>query len=141
MTSREETWRRFVAAYPLEVPQEAIDNERAYIELELRHRMQYDRLSGGGAHLFPQRELAEQEEEIEAAAEFEAKAPRVVKALIADLGLVVTPEELEVEAEAIAERQGASMELVKRFFGDDLSLLARDVLERKAIDWTCEQSG
>ena len=29
---------------------------------------------------------------------------------------------------------------IKRFFGDDLKMLERDVLERKAIDWACDQT-
>lgn len=140
MTSREATWRAFVDAYDIEVPQEAIDNELAYIELDMKHRMQYDRLSGGGMHLFPERELQQQADELRAAAVFEAKAPRVVKDIIAKREITATREELEAEAVAMAERQGSTIEMVKRFFGEDLALLERDVLERKAIDWACSQS-
>ena len=139
MTSREETWRSFVEAYDIDVPEEAVENELAYIRLEMKHRMQYDRLSGGGMHLFPDDELEKQADELQAAALFEAKAPRVVKAIIAEQGFTVTPEELEAEARVVAERQNATMDMMKMFFGDDFSLLERDVLERKAIDWACSQ--
>jgi len=139
MDDREAKWRRFVEAYDIEVPEDAIANELAYIELEMRHRMQYDRLTGGDPHLFPGRELARQEEELRAAALFEAKEPRVVKDVVAKQGLTVSHEELESEAKAIAEREHSTLDMVKRFFGDDLMMLERDVLERKAIDWACEQ--
>ena len=139
MTSREDAWRAYVAAYDIEVPEEAIENELNYIKLDMRHRMQYDQLSGGGLHLSPDDELAEQEGQLRAAAVFEAKAPRVVKAIIAEQGFTVSPRELEVEAQAVAERQGATMDMMRTFFGEDFSALERDVLERKAIDWACAQ--
>ena len=136
---REEKWRRFVEDYDIEVPEEAIADELAYIELEMRHRMQYDRLTGGDPHLFPGIELASQAEELRAAAVFEAKAPLVVKDVIAKQGLTASYEELEAEAREMAEREASTLEMVKRFFGDDLAMLERDVLERKVIDWACGQ--
>lgn len=131
----EEAWRSFVEGYDIEVSSEAIENERRLIELDLRHRMQYDRLTGGDAHAFPSQELAAQEEELEQAALFEAKEPLVLRALQEQLQLTVTEEELEAEVEGLAERNGTSPETVRGFFGDDLSLLRRYVLMRKAIDW------
>lgn len=140
MTSREETWHAFVDSYEIDVPEEAIENELAYITLEMKHRMQYDRLSGGELHLFPAYELAEKADELHAAAVFEAKAPRVVKAIVAEQGFTVTLEELQAEAQAVAERQGATLDMMKMFFGEDFSMLERDVLEQKAIDWACAQA-
>ena len=139
MAARDELWRQFVADYEINVPESAIENELAYITLDMKHRMQYDQMSGGGLHLFPQMELAEQEAELREAAEFEAKVPRVLKEIIAQQGITATRNELEAEAQAIAEREGSTIEMVKRFFGEDYALLERDVLERKAIDWACEQ--
>lgn len=139
MTSRDDLWRRYVTAYDIDVPEEAVENERAYIELDIRHRMQYDRLTGGDAHYFPSRELEEQADELRAAAEFEAKAPLVLRDLVAKLGLDVTPAELEAEAQAMAVRQQSSIEAIKSFFGEDLAMLRRDLLERKAIDWAVGQ--
>ena len=139
MAARDDLWRQFVADYEIDVPESAIENELAYITLDMKHRMQYDQMSGGGLHLFPQMELAEQEAELREAAEFEAKAPRVLKEIIAQQGITATRDELEAEAQAIAEREGSTIEMVKRFFGEDYALLERDVLERKAMDWACEQ--
>ena len=139
MAARDELWRQFVADYEIDVPESAIENELAYITLDMKPRMQYAQMSGGGLHLFPQMELAEQEAELREAAEFEAKAPRVLKEIIAQQGITATRNELEAEAQAIAEREGSTIEMVKRFFGEDYALLERDVLERKAMDWACEQ--
>ncbi|MBQ3300841.1 MAG: hypothetical protein IJH04_01580 [Eggerthellaceae bacterium] len=139
MATRDNLWREFVANYEIDVPESAIENELEYIKLDMKHRMQYDQMSGGGMHLFPQMELAEQEAELREAAVFEAKAPRVLKEIIAQQGITTTQDELEAEAQAMAEREGSTIEMVKRFFGDDFAMLERDVLERKAIDWACEQ--
>ncbi|HAM15337.1 MAG TPA: hypothetical protein DCP91_05675 [Eggerthellaceae bacterium] len=139
MAARDEIWRKYVEDYDIDVPKSAIQNELEYIKLDLRHRMQYDQLTGGDMHLFPKRELAQQEDELRAAALFEAKAPRVLKAIVAEQGFTATQDELEAEAQAIAEREGSTMDMVKRFFGEDLAMLERDVVERKAIDWACEQ--
>jgi len=139
MATRDDLWRKFVADYEIDVPESAIENELEYIKLDMKHRMQYDQMSGGGLHLFPQMELAEQEAELREAAVFEAKAPRVLKEIIAQQGITTTQDELEAEALAIAGREGSTIEMVKRFFGDDFALLERDVLERKAMDWACEQ--
>lgn len=139
MATRDNLWRQFVADYEIDVPESAIENELAYITLDMKHRMQYDQMSGGDLHLFPQMELAEQEAELREAAEFEAKAPRVLKEIVAQQGITATRDELEAEAQAIAEREGSPIEMVKKFFGEDYALLERDVLERKAIDWACEQ--
>ena len=139
MATRDNLWREFVDNYEIDVPESAIENELEYIKLDMKHRMQYDQMSGGGMHLFPQMELAEQEAELREAAVFEAKAPRVLKEIIAQQGITTTQDELEAEAQAMAEREGSTIEMVKRFFGDDFAMLERDVLERKAIDWACEQ--
>jgi FKBP-type peptidyl-prolyl cis-trans isomerase (trigger factor) len=138
--TRDEAWHRFVEDYDIEVSPEAIENERRLIELDIRHRMQYDRLTGGDAHVFPSQELADQEEELTRAATFEAKEPLVLRALQEQLQLTVTDEELEAEAAALAERNGTSPEAVRGFFGDDLSMLRRDVLRRKAIDWALDHA-
>ena len=139
MATRDDLWRKFVADYEIDVPESAIENELEYIKLDMKHRMQYDQMSGGGLHLFPQMERAEQEAELREAAVFEAKAPRVLKEIIAQQGITTTQDELEAEALAIAGREGSTIEMVKRFFGEDYALLERDVLERKAMDWACEQ--
>lgn len=139
MTAREAAWRKFVADFKVDVPESAIEDELAYIKLDMRHRMRYDAMSGGPAHPFPERELAEQDAELRAAAAFEAKAPLVLRAIIEGRRLTATRDELEAEAAAIAEREGSTVDMVKRFFGEDLALLERDVVERKAVDWACGQ--
>ena len=140
METRDEGWRSFVDAYDVDVPEESVRNEIEFLKIAMRHNMVYDRMAGGDLHLFPDRELEQQEDELKAQALFEAKAPLVLKRIIAEQGFETTQEELEAEAVALAEREGSTVDMVKRFFGDDLKMLERDVLERKAIDWACEQT-
>ena len=135
----EEFWRVFVDCYDMEVPEEAVQNELNYLTLQLKHNMQYDRLSGGDLHLFPQQEIQAQEEQLRAAALFEAKEPKVLKAVIEAQGITVSSEELEAEAQAMAARQNTTIEAIKQFFGEDLKMLERDVLEAKARAWAVEK--
>ena len=61
----------------------------------------------------------------------------VLKEIIARENFAVTREELEVEAEAMAQRQNTSVEMIKSFFGEELAMLETDVKQRKAMDWIC----
>ncbi len=139
MTAQEEAWKRFVEQYDINVPDSLVKNEERYIVLALRHNMQYDALTGGGYHLNMGAELSEQAEDIHARAFFEAKSDLVVKDLIARHNFSATQEELLAEVEAIAARQNASMEMIRRFFGEDLAMLERGLQERKAVDWAVRQ--
>ena len=136
---REEAFRRYVEQCDIEVPAEKLENELNYIRLEMRHRMQYDTLTTGALHLFPQAELAEREAELRGAALYEAKSELVMKKLLAELHPVVAPEELAAEAEAMAVRQNTTVAMLKRFFGEDLAMLERDVKENKVKDWVLQQ--
>ena len=139
MSYNENAWRAYVAAYDIEVPQWRIDEELRLIEADMKHRMMYEQMSGGAMHHFPDQELAEQKDELMAAALFEAKEPLVLRDLTKKLDVTVTPEELLAEAEAMAERQNTTIDQIKRFFGEDLALLERDVRENKIRTWACEQ--
>ena len=139
MSYNEETWRRYVLAYDIEVKQEDVEEELYIIRSDMKHRMIYDQMSGGEMHPFPDMELEEQKDELLKAAVFEVKEPLVLKDLAKKLEITVTPEELLAEGEAIAKRQNSTLDEVKRFFGQDLAFLERDVRENKIRAWACEQ--
>ena len=139
MSYNEEVWRAYVLAYDIEVPQDEVEEELYIIRSDMKHRMIYDQMSGGGMHLFPDQELEEQKDELVEAAIFEVQEPRVLKDLSKKLGIEVSPEELLAEGEAIAKRQNSTLDEVRRFFGQDLAFLERDVRERKIREWACNQ--
>ena len=139
MRSKESVWDGYVDQYDIEVPEAMVENELQCIMLDMRHRMQYDTLTGGEYHFNARAELEEQEEEFRKLAFHEAKSALVMKAVLAQQGFTVTREELEEEASAMAKRQNTTVEMVKRFFGDDLSGLERDIKEQKAVSWVYEQ--
>lgn len=142
MISREDAFRRYVEQYELDVPEELVEKEIQYIRLSMRHRMQYDTLSGGGPHLFPEQELADWEE-IQKTAYFEVKSGLVLKAVIEEQGFTAARAELEAEAEAeaMALRQKTTVDMIKTFFGEELSMLERDVKEQKAREWIWKKTG
>ena len=139
MNERDDAWRAYVLAYDIEVPRERVEEELALIVADMKHRMVYEQMSGGAMHLFPDAELAEQRDALVEAAVFEAKEPLVLKAIIAEQGIEATADELLAEAEAMAEREGSTVEMLRRFFGKDLRGLERDVLNSKAINWALAQ--
>ena len=139
MSYNEEAWRAYVLSYDIEVSQEDVEEELYLIRADMKHRMMYAQMAGGEAHPFPEMELAEQTDALMEAAVFEVKEPRVLKDLAAKLDVSVTPAELEAEGEAIAQRQNSTLDEVKRFFGEDLALLERDVREHKIREWACGQ--
>lgn len=139
MSYNEEAWRRYVLAYDIEVAQEDVEEELYLIRADMKHRMVYAQMMGEESHPFPDLELEQQKDALVEAAIFEVKEPRVLKDLTAKLNIVVTPEELLAEGEAIAQRQGSTLDEVKRFFGQDLALLERDVRENKIRTWACSQ--
>ena len=63
----------------------------------------------------------------------------MLEKILREQPLPVTREDLEAEAEAIAQRQGTTVEALRRFFEEDLSMLQRDLKQRKAMAWACAQ--
>ena len=132
---REEIIRRYILEYDIEVPEERFREEYDYIRAEMLHRMRYDTLAGGDHHFFADDELNAMDEEIRKAALFEAKEGLVLRDIIRKQSFTVTREELEAEAAAMAERQSTSVELIRRFFGEDLAMLEGDIKKQKARDY------
>lgn len=133
--TKEEAWRAYVETYDIEVPQDRLEEEIRMIRADLMHQMRYDTMSGGPIHPFPELELEQQKEDIYAAALWEVKSELVMKDLIRTQAITVSKEELEVEAEAMAQRQNTTVTEIKRFFGEDLSMLEWDVKKQKAMMW------
>jgi len=139
MSYDEQAWRTYVLAYDIDAPQDEVEEELYRIRADMKHRMVYAQMTGEGMHLFPEMELEQQKDALMEAAVFEVKEPRVLKDLTKKLNITVTPEELVAEGEAIARRQNSTLDEVKRFFGQDLAFLERDVRERKIREWACAQ--
>lgn len=139
MSYDEKAWRTYVLSYDIEVPQEDVEEELYLVRSDLKHGMIYEQMSGGPVHPFPELELEKQADALMEAAVFEVKEPLVLKALAAQLGIKVTQEELIAEGEAMAKRENSTLDEVKRFFGQDLAFLEREVRDNKIREWACAQ--
>lgn len=135
----EKAFSRFAARFPLEPSPEAVEQELNRLILEEKQRMQYEMLTGTALHLQPQQELEEAMDELRRQAQCSAKEALVLRTLLAEHDFTVTPQELEAEAEALAQRQHTTVAELRRFLGQELSLLRRDLLERKAMTWAAQQ--
>ena len=133
MPLSDEKIQSLVAQFGVTVDDEAVAQEAALRFQQRLQHLKYQGLQSGSYADYYRLAMTGQGPEDEAEARQALAIEGLLKAVIAQYHLDATPEELEAEAERLAESEHASMDLVRRFFGDDLALLKRDVLERKAL--------
>ena len=115
-----------------------VDEAEASAEIEYTltgtlQSMKYQRLIGGGGHLPDQEEVERLREEIRRETLRSMKLKKLLESVIEQEDIRVSQHELEQEAEAMARRQNMSVDMVKRFFGEDLSGLEGEVRAGKAV--------
>lgn len=141
MISKEGAIRKFVRAYSIPVPQELVEEEYHMCVMDMKHKMVYGQMMG--SHQMNPMEQAEalkdSQEELMEVAYLSVKEDLVIKDVIAKGDFSVTAEELQQYAEALARRQNTTLDMVKRFFGEDYSLLVGDVKRQKAEEWIYRQ--
>ena len=137
--TKEQAYSKFVSLYDMEVPEEKVQELYEYFLLQAKHNLQYDTLTNGTLHLHRGEELEAMEPELREHAFFEAKSDLVMKEMLKKLDPSVSEEELQQKAEDICEREHSTMDMVRRFFGDDLSGLRRSVQEDKVKAYILEQ--
>ena len=140
MTSSEAKIRNFIKAYDIEVPKEMVAEEYDYMCMSLKQQLHYQTMAGSG--LMPwqvNEELEQRKEELMEAAYYEIKYDLVMRDIITKENFSVTKAELEEEAAAMAQRQNTTVELIKEFFGEELSMLEKDVKIKKAEEWICSR--
>lgn len=129
--------QQLVKCNSFEVPKELLEQEVSMLILELNHRMQYENLASGKYVGMDPEEIKNLYIGIEEEAQKQIKLELILDSVIKTEGLVATREELEKEAMDIAGRQQIPEEMVKGFFGEDMKLLEKDVLVKKAIGFVC----
>ncbi len=137
--TKEELFSQYVEQYPCVVPAQALEQELSLILLEEKQRMQYEMLTGTAMHLQPQMELDAQMDALREIAQHRAKESLVLDALLQAHDFSPSSQELLEQAQALAQRQNTTVAELKKFFGDDLSLLYQDLCRQKAITWACAQ--
>lgn len=141
MISKEGALRKYVQSYDIPVPRELVEEEYHLFLMDMKHKMVYGQMSGSN-QMNPMEQaqaLADAQEELMEAAYLSVKETLVMKDVLAKNDFSVTRDELARYAEAMAQRQNTTIEMVKRFFGEDLSLLEGDVKRQKAEQWIYQQ--
>ena len=115
----------------IKVTREELEEEVYQLNIEAAHQRQYAAMMHG-ADSVPAADEAARNALTEQAMQ-NIRIRRLIEETIREQAFEVTPEELEEEARAVAERQKVSLDMVRGFFGDDFGLLRRDVLEKKAL--------
>ena len=141
MISKEGAIRRFVREYDIQVPQALVEEEYHLCMMDMKHKMVYGQMAG--SHQMNPMEQAEAlkdaQEELMEVAYLSVKEDLVMKEVIEKGNFTVTQAELQQYAEELAKRQNTTMDMVKRFFGEDFALLVRDVKRQKAEAWIYQQ--
>lgn len=117
------------------ITQEEIDQEAALLMRGYLAQMRYHSFSKGNyADQFLDAYLHKDEltERFQKQAICELLEEEILREVIFNEQLTVAKEELEAEGQAIAVRQNTTMDEVRRFMGEDLSMLESDLLKRKA---------
>ncbi|GHU66060.1 hypothetical protein AGMMS49983_14940 [Clostridia bacterium] len=128
---KEDIFEKFIEESGIAVPKDRVDAAYDQLALEITHASHYESMMSGTI-LMPD-DMPFSVEDIRETARKQVKTELVLEEVIRKENFEVTAEELEAEAKAMAERQQTTVEDVKRFFGEDLSLLKKDILLRKAI--------
>ena len=126
----EELLNRIIDSSEISVPEEAVERETEYIlECNLRDR----RLAAmGGALTAPFFNAGGLKAQIREDVLRDCRVERVIRHIIREENLTASPEELQDYAQAMAEKEHTTLDLVRRFFGDDLTGLTSYVQKEKA---------
>jgi len=135
--TEEEFLEAFVEASDIEVPEDLVTEAIERLSDEVFHRTRYEYMAQGRI-LMPY-EVEELMADVPALARAEVKAQLVLEQIIEQQAFEVSQDELEAEAEALANRQQMTIAAVKEWLGADLKALRQDILIRKAIDFAINQ--
>jgi len=139
--SKEGAIRKFIQQYAIEVPQELVEEEFKLCILDMKHKLVYGQMTGSSRMnpLEQAQALEEAQEELREVAYLTVKEDLVMRELLKQDRFRATAEELEAYGQAMAQRQKTTMEMIRKFFGEDLHLLESDVRRQKADAWIYEQ--
>lgn len=117
--------------YQIQAPQDQVENEIKRMTVGVFHQIKYQFIMSGNEVRLSEADMEELLEEIREEATVSVLERLVIAKVLETERFEISQEELESEAAAIAARQQTTVDMVKSFFGEDLSLLRRDLLEKK----------
>ena len=106
---------------------------------QLYQEMRYKALRTGEINFFVERDIQDQMEDIQKEARRQVKIRCILQEITETEQIQISREELESEAEAMAERQHTTVREIKSFFGENLDMLREDLLVRKTIQRICKR--
>ena len=125
---------KIALAKGIKIAKEELEEEVRFLSMEAAHQRQYAALMHG-MDMLDMDAGAEARDAIIAQALQNLRIRHLIDDTIREQAFTVSKEELEAEAEAVAQRQNTTLDMVRGFFGDDFGMLKRDVLEKKALQY------
>lgn len=131
---------KLAETYPIDVPESLVENEVQAMVCQLYQEMRYKALRTGEINFFVERDIQDQMEDIQKEARRQVKIRCILQEITETEQIQISREELELEAEAMAERQHTTVREIKSFFGENLDMLREDLLIRKTIQRICKST-
>lgn len=131
---------KLAETYPIDVPESLVENEVQAMVCQLYQEMRYKALRTGEINFFVERDIQDQMEDIQKEARRQVKIRCILQEITETEQIQISREELELEAEAMAERQHTTVRESKSFFGENLDMLREDLLVRKTIQRICKSA-
>ncbi|MGI6070841.1 MAG: hypothetical protein ACOYBE_10485 [Blautia sp.] len=123
----------FVRKYNVAIPKETLETETLAMTASELQRRKYETMRTGDMFSYMRTDILQLTEEMKEAALRELQLESLAKAVIKEENITVTEEEVQAEARRIAGRQNVTLDMLKGFFGENLSAIRRDLLENKAL--------
>ena len=118
--------------------EEKVENELKMEMAGLMQTMRYRAM--GGDHQLEETSLEEWTERLRREIIRDHQAEEILRLIIREEQIQVSEAELRQAAEALAEEEHTTLEMVRRFMGEDYALLKKDVLNKKARAFLAEAS-
>ena len=124
---------KLIETNDIELPSD-IDDEIDYVFKGTVQNMRYQNMFGAGRGANDGIDFEQIREDASDEVIREYKTEQILKSIIEQEKFDCTAKELEEAAKKIAEKQDTTLDLVKKFMGEDYSLLKGDLLKEKARD-------
>ena len=129
-----------VKANDVALDNNGVEEEFSHAYEGLVHGMRYQWYRTGSKEALDELLSEDGRARVRADVERNMKLEAILKEIVLTERLQVEPEDLETLALEIADREGTSIDVMKRFYGDDYSLLAEDALAQKAIRFVIDHA-
>jgi hypothetical protein len=132
---KEEILDKIIETNDIYLSKDQVDSETDYTLVSISQNLKYKAMIDGDYAAYETFNATADRDNIREQVVRRLKVDKILKSVVRQEHLVLTRDDLEDEAKAMAARQQTSIEMIERFFGRDFAMLETDLLLRKALDF------